>query len=119
MPEMAFEQSRPTGITMLVIYMAACGVVFIVIGLNMTSLLAFFLGPYLAGILGVVYIGFGAASFFVAFGLFTGKSWAWKVAVAVNIIMLVGGALIDLLILYYLFRPHVKEYFGQDQGGGL
>jgi hypothetical protein len=71
------------------------------------------------------------ASFVVAYGLFTGKSWAWLAAVAlstiglvVNIISLVipnmftiSGALVGIainaIVLYYLSRGNVRQYFGK------
>ena len=71
------------------------------------------------------------ASFVVAYGLFTGKSWAWLVAVVlstigliVNVLSLVipnmdtiTGALVGIaingIVLYYLSRRNVRQYFGK------
>ena len=71
------------------------------------------------------------ASFVAAYGLFTGKSWAWLVAVAlstiglvVNVLSLVipnmgtiTGALVGIaingIVLYYLSRRNVRQYFGK------
>ena len=85
--------------------------------------------------LGVLIIPFGAVlvaiaivSFVVAYGLLKGKGWAWTVAIILSIISIVwnvitlvtaanyGGIIsiiISGIILYYLFRPHVKAYFGK------
>jgi hypothetical protein len=66
-------------------------------------------------------------SFIVAWGLFKGKGWAWTVTIilsAISVIMgivsLVGGnfgAIVNIIIagvvIYYLYRPHVKAYFGK------
>jgi uncharacterized membrane protein (DUF2068 family) len=82
-------------------------------------------------VLGAVLIPLGIASLVVAYGLFKGKRWAWFVAVVlsiigivVNVISLVtsnmsaiAGALlgiaIDGIVLYYLSRRNVRQYFGK------
>jgi uncharacterized membrane protein (DUF2068 family) len=82
-------------------------------------------------VLGALLIPLGIASLVVAYGLFKGKSWAWFVAVvlsiiglAVNVISLVtsnmgaiAGALVGIaingIVLYYLSRRNVREYFGK------
>jgi uncharacterized membrane protein (DUF2068 family) len=71
------------------------------------------------------------ASLVVAYGLFKGKSWAWFVAVVlstigiiVNVISLVTGNMsaitgvlvgiaINAIVLYYLSRRNVRQYFGK------
>jgi hypothetical protein len=75
----------------------------------------------------------GIVSLIAAFGTFKGRGWAWTVnrviayiGIASNVISLVlfpgdTGSIvavvvsigISILILYYLYRPHVKEYFGK------
>jgi hypothetical protein len=65
----------------------------------------------------------GLISFLLAYGLWTGKGWAWTLTFIFSIIgMLLGLVslpfgiiiiLIDVLILYYLTRPHVKAFFGK------
>jgi uncharacterized membrane protein (DUF2068 family) len=82
-------------------------------------------------VLGAVLIPLGIASLVVAYGLFKAKSWAWSVAVVlsiigivVNVISLVtanmgaiAGALVGIaingIVLYYLSRRSVREYFGK------
>lgn len=69
----------------------------------------------------------GIASLVVAYGLFKAKKWAWTISVILSVIsigmgivsIVTGniGAVVSIaisgLILYYLYRPHVKEYFGK------
>jgi hypothetical protein len=76
---------------------------------------------------GAVLLGLGVLSSIVAYGLLTGKSWAWTltvvlaiVSIVLNAISLVAGNVgaivsiaISAVILYYLYRPHVKAYFGK------
>ena len=82
-------------------------------------------------VLGAVLIPLGIASLVVAYGLFKAKSWAWSVAVVlwiigvvVNVISLITanmgaitGALIGIainaIVLYYLSRRIVRQYFGK------
>lgn len=82
-------------------------------------------------VLGALLIPLGIASLVVAYGLFKGKSWAWFVAVvlsiigiAINVISLVtsnmgamAGALVGIainaIVLYYLSRRNVRQYFGK------
>jgi uncharacterized membrane protein (DUF2068 family) len=82
-------------------------------------------------VLGALLIPLGIASLVVAYGLFKGKSWSWTVAVvlsaiglAINVISLVTsnmggitgalvGIAINAIVLYYLSRRNVRQYFGK------
>ena len=79
-------------------------------------------------------IRLGIATPVVAYGLFKGKSWCWAVAVvlstiglAINVISLVTsnmggitgalvGIAINAIVLYYLSRRNVRQYFGNKAG---
>jgi hypothetical protein len=88
----------------------------------------------LQSLLGGVGIAFGAVlvalaivSFIVAYGLLKGRGWAWTVTLILSIISIVWNAItiatgniggiisiiISAVIIYYLYRPHVKAYFGK------
>jgi hypothetical protein len=89
----------------------------------------FLFGGFL-GVIGGMLIVIGIASFVVAWGLLTGKGWAWIVTIIIviisiilNIILIVSGSfesviglIIDGIIIYYLYRPSVKSYFGRVKG---
>jgi hypothetical protein len=82
-----------------------------------------------AGILALGWIIMAIAifSFVVAYGLLKERSSAWKLTVIVSIISIVINTIsialgiaasivsiiISGIILYYLYRLHVKEYFGK------
>lgn len=89
----------------------------------------------IAGLLGVggvavggILIILGIISFIVAWGLLKGKSWAWSVTVILSIISIVigiislvagnFGSIVNIIIagiiIYYLYRPHVKAFFGKS-----
>ena len=80
---------------------------------------------------GAVLVALAIVSFIVAYGLLKGKGWAWTVTLILSIISivfnaisiaasaganLIGGIIsiiISAVIIYYLYRPHVKAYFGK------
>lgn len=77
-------------------------------------------------ILGAILIILALIGLLVAWGLWTGRGWAWTVAfifailgIIVGLVNLVGSAfglipiVINGAIAYYLWRPHVKAYFGK------
>ena len=94
---------------------------------NDTSFL--FFAAYI-GLIGSILIVLGIVSFIVAWGLLKGKGWAWTVTIIITIISLVFnmlsivsgnigaivGIIIDGVIIYYLYRPNVKSYFGRVRG---
>jgi hypothetical protein len=87
--------------------------------------------PFLLGGIGIaiggVLLAIAIASFVVAYGLLKGLSWAWIITVILSIIIIVFNAIsiatgnisavisiiISGIILYYLYRPHVKAFFGK------
>lgn len=82
-------------------------------------------------VIGAVLIPVGIATLIVANGLFKAKSWAWSVAIilsaigfAMNAVSLVTGNMnamtgavigmaINAVVLYYLLRRNVRQYFGK------
>lgn len=77
---------------------------------------------------GITLVVIAIVSFIVAYGLLKGMGWAWTVAIILSIISIVWnvvtlvtagnlGGIISIIIsgviLYYLYRPHVKAYFGK------
>ena len=76
---------------------------------------------------GAFIIALGIVSFIVAYGLMKGLGWAWTVTIVLSIISIISNAIsiasgnfggivsiiISGVILYYLYRPHVKAYFGK------
>ncbi|HEY8139663.1 MAG TPA: hypothetical protein VIE86_01115 [Nitrososphaera sp.] len=76
---------------------------------------------------GGLFLILGIASLIVAYGLFKAKKWAWTISVVLSVVSIAMGIVsvvtgnigaiasiaISGLILYYLYRPHVKAYFGK------
>lgn len=73
----------------------------------------------------VVLIALGIVNFPLAWGIFTGRGWAWSFSVIISVVWMIIGVvtliavvgvfilIIAALILYYLYRPHIKEFFGK------
>ncbi|HEX6253748.1 MAG TPA: hypothetical protein VFZ55_05970 [Nitrososphaera sp.] len=83
-------------------------------------------GGFLA--VGGILVAIGIFSFVVAYGLLKGKSWAWTLTLVLSIVSIVVAVIsiattgnpfniiniiISGIILYYIYRPHVKAYFGK------
>jgi hypothetical protein len=81
----------------------------------------------IAMITAAIGIAIGIACLLLSWGLFMAKGWSWVVTVILAIISIVfglmavgGGGFVNIisiiisgLILYYLYRPTVKAYFGR------
>lgn len=80
-------------------------------------------------VVGGILIALGIVSFIVAWGLLKGLGWAWIVTIILSVISLIMGVIslvsgnvgsivnivIAGVIIYYMYRPHVKAYFGRTQ----
>jgi len=89
-----------------------------------------FLPTNLENVFSVVLIAIGAVLFFIGYGTLKGKTWAWKPLVMSYIVSMpltiyetkdlsmfalattVFSLVLNLVIIYYLYRPHVRAYFG-------
>ncbi len=81
----------------------------------------------LVGVVGAIFLVFGLISFLLAYGLLKGRRWAWTVSLVFAILGLIFGILqmlgspgsgvlqvvISGIIIYYLYRPNVKSFFGK------
>jgi uncharacterized membrane protein HdeD (DUF308 family) len=78
-------------------------------------------------VIGGILIAIGIASFIVSYGLLKGKGWAWSVTlilsyigIVTGIISIAGGnflsivqVIINIVVIWYLYRSNVKAYFGK------
>lgn len=126
------QKTRPTGVTIIAILEALGGIIMLLFGLGMVALGTFVAIPggmmpgvlgMMAGFLGFVFIIIGVLSLIFAWGLWTGQSWAWTLTLVFAILGVIFGLLslpgsiiqiiIQVIIIYYLFRPNVKAFFGK------
>jgi len=124
------SEGRPTGISILAILEAIIGVYYLVTGFaEFTSAIIRSLTlssyPYetihlIHSILGTMLIIVGLISILLAWGLWTGKGWARMVALVFAILGIIMdlippfhiiGLVIEAVIVYYLTRPNVKQFF--------
>jgi hypothetical protein len=119
-------RKRPLGVTIVAILMIINGVILIAAGLSGITVGALMEIP-LIGVSSGVLVALGVAALIVAWGLIKGKGWAWIVTVILSIISIIMsviaiaggnfGSIINLIIsgviLYYMYRPEVKAYFGR------
>ena len=138
------QQTRPTGVTILAVIQIIASVAGLLAGLSILAIAGIiammgegvipiidafqgaesFLGGFFLGIVGIFLVILGAFGFVLAWGLWTGRSWAWTITIITTIIGLISALLtlprgivvliLDGLILYYLTRPAVKGYFGKS-----
>jgi len=119
---------RPLGITVLATLGFISGIFGMLGGIIAMFVLPSFYGAYgvAGGIAGAMAAGravgaaiHGIITVVCAWGLWTGKNWAWWLVMifsglsvlsilALNIV----GAVIGAIFLWYFLKPHVKDYFG-------
>jgi hypothetical protein len=109
-------QQRPLGVTIIAILTAIGGIAFLAIGIALLII----------GI-GFVLIAISIAYFAMAYGLWMGKRWAWTITLILSGIGIILGIasiafgnigavfhiIINVVILYYLYRPNVRAFYGK------
>jgi uncharacterized membrane protein (DUF2068 family) len=113
---MESQKRRPLGVTIIAILTIIGGIIFLASGLVLLII----------GI-GIILLALGIAFLVMAYGLWKGKRWAWTITLilsAIGIILaLVSiafgnvGSILSVIIhgvvIYYLYRPNVKAFFGK------
>jgi hypothetical protein len=92
-------------------------------------------------VIGSIILAVGIGYLVVSYGLLKGKRWAWTITmvllfigIAIDVASIIFGSfainmnisnflsansgsvasiIISIIILYYLYRPHIKSYFGK------
>jgi uncharacterized membrane protein (DUF2068 family) len=113
---METSKHRPLGVTIIAVLAVISGVAY---GASGAVLLV-------VGI-GFALIAISIAYFVMAYGLWNGKRWAWTItlilsgigiilsiaSVAAGSVGAVFNIIINGVIIYYLYRPNVKAFFGK------
>lgn len=129
---------RPLGVTILSILNAVGGMIFIFAGLSVFIYGDFYvkivmsqlphrmlISPYelmlMMKYIAVMSIVGGILGIVIGFGLWIGATWAWWMYMVILILNLISailtlprsilGLAIILVVMYYMTRPHVREYF--------
>jgi hypothetical protein len=136
------KPKRPTGVTVLAVLdilggIAGIGVGALLIGvaaLASSSLATQYpaLGT-ISGISSILYalgalsLILGILAIILAIGFLGGRGWAWTLGIVVGVISIIVsiaelaigfstnviGIIFQIIIIYYLMRPHVKAFFGK------
>jgi len=135
-------KNRPTGVTVMGVLQILTGLGSLGLGLMLAATYTFLgslmasgaegvtfsagFGGFLAiagAIIGAILMVIGIANLVIAYGLFKGRNWAWMLCLIFTIISAVFGILafpagiitllFNALIIYYLTRRNVKQYFGR------
>ena len=110
------QKHRPLGVTLIAILTVIGGLIFLSSGLVLL----------IVGI-GIVLLALGIAFLVMAYGLWKGKGWAWTITLILSVIGIIAGIasiavgnigaifsiIIDAVVIYYLYRPNVKAFFGK------
>ena len=122
---MADEKSRPLLITIIAILYFVVGILVVLSGIMLMVGGAAVGQLALGGMTGGVMVVFGLVNLVIAGGFWNGWKAIWYLAVIFGflsiILCVVGlfttggvslvGLIIQALLLYYMFRPNVKEFF--------
>jgi uncharacterized membrane protein (DUF2068 family) len=110
------QKQRPLGVTIIAILTIIGGIALLSIGAVL----------FVIGI-GVVLVVLGIAYLVMAYGLWKGKGWAWTITLIISVISIIVGIasiatgtfaaiihiIINAVVIYYLYRPNVKAFFGK------
>lgn len=116
-PQPLQPKNRPTSVTILAVLYIIGGVMWIGMGAIFYSMGGFMLTAILPS-LGILCLAvpmlIALLYFVIAIGLLKGMGWARILAIIFAIIGLLGfpiGTILSIIILIYLFKDEVKEYF--------
>lgn len=119
------KKKSPRGILIVTIVTVISGILLLVMSVYAFNLLLplgpiFLMGPAFLMILGVT-------SLIAASGLYKGMKWAWSLLLVLSgfgaagyLLNVVNGQFVSIVgviynsvIIWYLYRPHIRKYFGR------
>ena len=123
------KKKTPTGIVAIIILTIISGIILLIMSFFLFVVLlpsgsSSFLGVVLGG--GFLLV-LGSASIIVSKGLYDGKGWSWTLLLVLSGFSAAGyllnivngnkisfvGLLINIIIIYYLYRPNVRRFFSK------
>jgi len=131
------QKHRPLGVTIITLLTITAGIAFLASGITAVTVAPFpsgtstnnnnIIAPVLSALTGFALLILGIAYFVMAYGLLKAKGWAWTITVvlscigiALGFVSIVTGhigsifsVVVNGLILYYIYRPNVKSFFGK------
>jgi hypothetical protein len=118
------NKKLPRGILVITILTVISGILLLIMSIYAFNLLLPLGGIYLMGPAFLFILGI--TSLFTAFGLYRGKNWSWKLLLVLSgfgaagyLLNVVNGQFISVFgviynsfIIYYMYRPRVRKYYG-------
>ena len=118
------NKKLPRGILIITILTIISGLLLVMMSAYAFKLLLPLGGVYLMGPAFLLILG--VASLLTAYGLYMRKSWSWKLLLVLsgfgaagyllNVVngqfISIFGVLYNAIIIYYMYRPHVRKYYG-------
>ena len=118
------KKKLPKGILIITILTIISGVLLVIMSVYAFNLLLPLGGIYLMGPTFLLILG--VTSLLTAYGLYMGKNWSWKLLLVLSgfgaagyLLNVVNGQFISIfgvlynsIIIYYMYRPHVRRYYG-------
>jgi len=134
-------RERPTGVTLLGVLQGFLGIL-LLLGFIALTIVSFglpelfphmrLLFPVRLFLVAVILLVLALVEFMLAYGLWSGMSWAWVASLAFALLGIVFAIfslflrpgigeiislLVNLLIVYYLMQPRIHSYFGKGSSG--
>lgn len=130
------QSERPVGVTILgIIYVVFAILMIIAVAMvvafsTMMGIFSSMMGNTMTVFGGVIAVGVGilaAIEFTIAYALFSGKSWGRTTVIVLSIVdflvhcatLVIGNLfaiphiVLDLIVLFYMWKPNVISYFNQ------
>jgi hypothetical protein len=118
------KKKLPRGILIITVLTIISGVLLVIMSVYAFNLLLPLGGIYLMGPTFLLILG--GTSLLTSYGLYLGKNWSWKLLLVLSgfgaagyLLNVVNGQLISIfgvlynsIIIYYMYRPHVRRYYG-------
>ena len=118
------NKKLPRGILIITILTIISGLLLVMMSVYAFNLLLPLGGVYLMGPAFLLILGI--ASLLTAYGLYLRKNWSWKLLLVLsgfgaagyllNVVngqfISIFGVLYNAIIIYYMYRPHVRKYYG-------
>ena len=118
------NKKLPRGILIITILTIISGILLLIMSMYAFNLLMPLGGIYLMGPAFLLILG--VTSLFTAYGLYRGQNWSWKLLLVLSgfgaagyLLNVVNGQFISIIgviynsvIIYYMYRPHVRKYYG-------
>ncbi|CAN5834866.1 hypothetical protein BH23THE1_BH23THE1_29480 [soil metagenome] len=118
------NKKLPRGILIIAILTTISGILLLIMSIYAFNLLMPYGGMLLMGPAFLLILG--VTSLVTAYGLYIGQPWSWKLLLVLSgfgaagyLLNVVNGQFLSIIgviynsaIIYYMYRPHIRKYYG-------